>query len=82
MKCTAVGEVGLFTKFARFSGLYWHIFITDFMDIEQTLHRELSGVKIYNRPILLRGYSLELLLLNINRTTFSTGVSQSVVANL
>jgi len=55
MKCAAVGAVGLFTMLVRFSGLYWHIFITDFMDIEQTLHGELSGVKIYNRPILFRG---------------------------
>jgi hypothetical protein len=38
MKCTAVGAVGLFTMLVRFSGLYWHIVITDFMDIEQTLH--------------------------------------------
>jgi len=75
-------------NFPRFSGLYWHIFIRDFTDIEQTLHRKLSGLKIYNRPILLRGYSLEFLLSNINRITPSTGVSllsfsvsQSVVAN-
>jgi hypothetical protein len=44
MKCTAVGAVGLFTMFARFSGLYWYIFITDFMDIQQTIHREVNNI--------------------------------------